>query len=327
MQTLRIEHTATPADLRRWDAFVLGHPGGTVFHRPAWLQLTSSWPVQLLLAYHEQELLGGFAFVVNTRRPLRRIMPPVLTSRFGPLVRPELAPTLRQAVYIRLLGALPRHDLIHLSTMDADASSALASAMNPARRYETPTHLKAPFEDTSALIASYASQIRRQIPKALDAGAQPIAQAEPAHAYALFRQAYATRGQEPRFTEGWFCKHFAALYADGMASLPGIVDASGRLVGALLLAEDPQTAYYMVSGINREALQGHAGAFLIHTALSYASNSGKSFDFNGSSIPGINTFFEKFQGNPATVVHFKKAQTGRGTLAMQLATLFKKPII
>jgi hypothetical protein len=240
---------------------------------------------------------------------------------------------LRQAVYTHLLSGLPRHDLIHLSTIATDASSALASALKPARCYETPTHLKAPITpvtpttDETALIASYASQIRRQLPKALEAGAQPLPQAEPAQAYALFQQAYARRGQQPRFNSHWFCEHFPALQAMGMASLPGIVDASGRLVGALLLAEDPKTTYYMVSGIDREALEGHAGAFLIHTALRYASNHGKIFDFNGSSIPSINTFFEKFQGDPATVVHLKKAQTGRGTLAMQLATLFKKPLI
>lgn len=330
MQALRIEHTTTPADLHRWDAFVLGHPEGSVFHRPQWLQHTSTWPVQLLLASYDHELLGGFAFVVNARHPLRRIMPPVLTSRFGPLVRPDIAPALRQTIYTHLLGGLPRHDLIHLSSITTDASVALVSALTSFRRYETPTHIKAPITpitDETALIASYASQIRRQLPKALEAGAQPIPQAEPSQAYALFRQAYATRGQRPRFTEHWFCKHFTALHADGMATLPGIVDASGRLVGALLLAEDTRTTYYIVSGIDREALNGHAGAFLIHSAIAYASNSGKFFDFNGSSIPGINTFFEKFQGKPASVMHLKKALTGRGSLALQLAILFKKPII
>jgi len=327
MQALRVECSTTPADLQRWDHFVLGHPSGSVFHRPQWLQHTSTWPVQVLLAYHHQTLVGGFAFVLNARRPLRRVMPPVLTSRFAPLVSPSLAPEQRLAVYEGLLKALPAYDLIHLSTLDALSSGELKTVMQHPRHNETPTHLKAPFVDESALIASYSTQIRRQLSKAQEAGAQPIAEADPMQAYALFSGAYAIRGQQPRFTQTWFSQHLDQLRAEGMASLPGVLDASGCLVGALLLAVDPKTVYYMVSGIDREALGGNAGAMLVHTALNYASTSGKSFDFNGSSIPGINTFFEKFQGEPATVVHLKKANTTRGSLAMHVATLFKKPII
>ena len=53
--------TAGPADFEAIDAFVLAHPGGTVFHRPHWGRAVShqfGHPQQDLLAFDGDALAG-----------------------------------------------------------------------------------------------------------------------------------------------------------------------------------------------------------------------------------------------------------------------------
>jgi hypothetical protein len=107
----------------------------------------------------------------------------------------------------------------------------------------------------------------------------------------------------------------------------GVADGGGSLVGALYLLFDRKTAFYIVSGVDKEALGGNTGALLVHFALRYAQDHGLLFDFNGSSIPGINEFFLKFKPDPQQVLQIRKAVSLKGRSALALANILGRSII
>lgn len=310
-----------------WDAFVASHPQGTIYHTTTWMLAGAPKTSGLLIARGPQDaILGGFSFALNTNRGLRRIIKPTLTARFGPLASPDLSDAQKSLVYDAIFRALPRHDLIGIATIDTHDAAILKSVLN-ASEQKYPTNLKTLPATPDELLTSYNSNIRRNIRQALAEGGKYVEQADVDMAYDLFQGAYQTRGDAPRFTRGQLHELIEHLSIFGCVALPGVNDQNGVLVAALLLFYDRKRAFYVVSGTDRDALGGNAGALLVHFALRFAQDRGLLFDFNGSSIDGINGFFRKFNPDPADVVHLRAAKSFKGRLAMLAGSITGRSVI
>jgi hypothetical protein len=73
------------------------------------------------------------------------------------------------------------------------------------------------------------------------------------------------------------------------------LDQNRQAQAALLTVEDGHTVYNLVSGRKKEAVRG-AMPLLLNEAIERAMEQGKNFDFEGSSIQRIATFFASFGG-------------------------------
>lgn len=80
------------------------------------------------------------------------------------------------------------------------------------------------------------------------------------------------------------------------------VDENENPHAALLTVEDGKTVYNLVSGRKSDAVRG-AIPLLLNHAIENALINGKSFDFEGSSIQRIATFFESFGGELTSFYH------------------------
>ncbi len=78
----------------------------------------------------------------------------------------------------------------------------------------------------------------------------------------------------------------------------GAVDKSGKVVAAAFLLYDHNTCYYLMGGKDYGAgIQG-SQELLLWEGIKFASLHSKEFDFEGSMIPGIESFFRGFGGKP-----------------------------
>lgn len=326
MMDLDVIH-AGESDFGTWDTFVASHPQGTIYHTSNWMLAGAPKSSGLLIAQNPKgETLGGFAYALNTKGGLRRILKPTLTARFGPLVAPDLPDAQKSLVYDAIFRALPRHDLIGLTTTDTHDAAIVRSVLSASER-RFPTNTKTLPGSPDELLASYSSNIRRNIRQALAEGGRYVEQADADMAYDLFEGAYQIRGDAPRFSREQLHTVIDQLSIFGSVALPGVNDQNGVLVAALLLFYDEKRAFYVVSGTDRDALGGNAGALLVHFALRFAQDRGLLFDFNGSSIEGINGFFKKFNPDPADVVHLRAAKSLKGRLALLYESLSGRPVI
>lgn len=73
------------------------------------------------------------------------------------------------------------------------------------------------------------------------------------------------------------------------------LDHNHEAHAALLTVEDAHTVYNLVSGRKNQAVRG-AMPLLLNEAIERAMDEGKNFDFEGSSIQRIATFFASFGG-------------------------------
>lgn len=318
---------AGESDFGTWDTFVASHPQGTIYHTSNWMLAGAPKSSGLLIAQNPKgETLGGFAYALNTKGGLRRILKPTLTARFGPLVAPDLPDAQKSLVYDAIFRALPRHDLIGLTTTDTHDAAIVRSVLSASER-RFPTNTKTLPSSPDELLVSYSSNIRRNIRQALAEGGRYVEQADADMAYDLFEGAYQIRGDAPRFSREQLHTVIDQLSIFGSVALPGVNDQNGVLVAALLLFYDEKRAFYVVSGTDRDALGGNAGALLVHFALRFAQDRGILFDFNGSSIEGINGFFKKFNPDHADVAHLRAARSLKGRLALVYESVTGKPVI
>lgn len=324
MDALRIVHADSQL-MEPWDTFVHSHPDGTLFHTSQWLLGQPESKANLILAIQGDTIVGGFAYTMNTKAGLKRIMRPALCSRFGPLVSDTL-PFEDQVWVMQALGkALPKHDL-RAFVSRGDRTNTLIRQVFGGTEQWVPTNTKLFPATVDALLETYQGGIRRNVRHALAEGGRMVAEADPTQAYALFERAYAYRGAEPRFGLELFVEQYERLRRAGCATLVGVAKGE-ELVGALYLIFDQKTAFYIVSGTDKDALGGNTGALLVHFALRFAQDRGLLFDFNGSSIPGINEFFLKFKPDPQQVLQLRKAVSLKGRMALALAKILGKSII
>ncbi|MCE8192370.1 GNAT family N-acetyltransferase [Porphyromonas gingivalis] len=92
----------------------------------------------------------------------------------------------------------------------------------------------------------------------------------------------------------------------------GCEDSEGRLLAAVFLAHDHNTAYTIASGQIREGQGRNAGAFALYEAIWRACEMEgiHTFDFEGSMLEGVEGFFRSFGGVQTPYFRLSKGRIG-----------------
>lgn len=92
----------------------------------------------------------------------------------------------------------------------------------------------------------------------------------------------------------------------------GCEDSEGRLLAAVFLAHDHNTAYTIASGQIREGQGRNAGAFALYEAIWRACEMEgiHTFDFEGSMLEGVEGFFRSFGGIQIPYFRLSKGRIG-----------------
>lgn len=77
-------------------------------------------------------------------------------------------------------------------------------------------------------------------------------------------------------------------------------NASGEIVAVAFFLYDKNTCYYLLGGKDYRLSTQGVQEFLLWEGIKFASAVSKEFDFEGSMIPGIESFFRGFGGTPRT---------------------------
>lgn len=80
----------------------------------------------------------------------------------------------------------------------------------------------------------------------------------------------------------------------GLVSVEMALDR-GEVQGAIAICHGAETDHYLLSGRRRGAVSGVI-PWLIWSSLRTAMSQGRSFDFEGSMLPGVSQFYDQFRG-------------------------------
>lgn len=102
-------------------------------------------------------------------------------------------------------------------------------------------------------------------------------------------------------------KTLALFLSKQRKALPrSVKNSTGETISTALFFTDEHRIYYLLAASSQEGRKTSANALLLYEAIKEFSGQQKIFDFEGSEIPGVRFFFEKFGPKLQSYYHYKK---------------------
>ncbi len=290
----------TADEFAAWDEAVLSCPAATLFHTTTWLAVGGK-AFTIYGAFDGMELIGGFvAEYEKLKNDVRISARSRLTPYSGQAVflspsKRSSAITARKAV-AELAAERLKRDLrrvnVRLSPYTPDVQPYLWAGYTAAVRY---TYL-VDVSCAETVWANLDENHRRSIKQAEKSGLTVDVGVRAKDCVELFR---ASR-ESPAWWEDLLASYTRALSPSGMCRTFGIRDSDGALASAIFLVCDRYRSYYMLGGYRQQddRISRAATTFGLWEAMRYTREELglKTFDLEGSMIPGVELFFRKFGG-------------------------------
>jgi len=310
--------TLTAEQFEQWDALVSISPHGTVFHHSWWLEATGS-EFKILGYWNEDgSLIGGIPLPFKKRAGLILYHSPQLTPYLGPIFDlTAVDKTVEKLFIMRQFG-----EELALAIRGFDSLSYTAGAAAP----DLQGFLWAGFcadlgytfrIEAGTTIDQAFAQISRTHRQKLNKSAEyTIETVDDVSVLAkLSSQTFERQGIARPYTENYLQR----LWQEVSKRKRGIVyiarDLNGRPAAALLTVYDDRTTHQIVSGMDMAVPNSPGGGLLTWRAICDALNAGRTFDFEGSGIRGVEQYYRRWGGQAKTVWHLKKTGSLRGLLA------------
>ncbi|HET6143373.1 MAG TPA: GNAT family N-acetyltransferase [Candidatus Acidoferrales bacterium] len=315
--------TLSPEQFEQWDALVSLSPHGTVFHYSWWLQATGS--DFKILGYWDEHgnLVGGIPLPYKKRAGLMLYHSPQLTPYLGPVFDLTAVDKTPNALLImrevgeQLAQAIRGYDsLIYTAGATApDLQGFLWAGFHADLGYtfriEAGTTVDRAFQ-----------QISRTHRQKLNKGAEYLIEtaADVSVLSKLSNHTFERQGIARPYNEHYLQR----LWEEASRRNRGVIytarDVYGAYAAALFIVYDYRSSYQIVSGVDMTVPNSPAGGLLTWRGICDALNAGRTFDFEGSSIRGVEQYYRRWGGQAHPVWHLKKT----GSLSGSLAKLFLK---
>jgi len=141
--------------------------------------------------------------------------------------------------------------------------------------------------------------------------------------FRICQDSFQQKGNAFPFTHS-FLKHYTAHLVKRKAlQLYGVKDKAGIIMAVAGILQDQATSTLILSGHNSEKIKRGANEWLIYQCIQQALKTSDYFDFEGSMIPEIESFYRKFGGTFVPYLNVYK-NTTRRFFTNRLRSFFKK---
>lgn len=308
----------SPEHFEQWDALVSLSPHGTVFHYSWWLQATAS-EFKILGYWNDNgELVGGIPLPFKRRAGLTLYHAPQLTPYLGPIF--DLTSVDKTAERLLIMREVGEHLARAIRGFDSLAYTAGAAAP------DLQGFLWADFRadlgytfriEAGTTVDQAFQQISRTHRQKLNKSAEYIIEtADDVSVLSnLSNQTFERQGIARPYSEAYLHRLWHEAHKRNRGVVYTARDLNGRYAAALFIVYDYRASYQIVSGVDMAVPNSPAGGLLTWRGICDALNAGRTFDFEGSRIRGVEQYYRRWGGQAHPVWHLKKSGSLRGTIA------------
>jgi len=298
----------------KWDAWVMSRPEGCVFYSTHWLRALSGIEPTVVVAKGDyNRIIGGFAFVEMPKKMgFTQIIPPVYTPFFAPFLpdKTQFEPEVREGFIRELIEFIKPFDGMRWRSFSEGDESIFGKFA-----IESVPSITMLLANPATAEESYSRSLKSKLSKAIKSGlitkkAIPINEVFP-----LVKESMALNKREVPLAEIAFIKAFEELQLVELVFTLGVYSAEGQLLAAGIYAKDLQRVYNLVIGTPRNDTFPEAASVLHHSAIEESAKLGLIFDFEGSSIPGVHTFYSRFKPQEVPINRYSFAGSAKSKLA------------
>lgn len=287
----------------------------TLFQQPWWLDAAARNRWDEVQIEEGGRVVARLPFMVKERLGFRALVKPKLTQTLGPWTleypgeKPATALNRQNELYRKLIQALPKHDLFwqNFAPQVTNWQPFYWEHFSQSTRYTYALDLAQSENDLYGALSKSKRQDIRRAEKSLvidrTCGVDDL--------MALVRMTFSRRELPVPYSLDYLERIHAAVDEHGIGSILVARDrVSGQPHGATYTISDGQRTYLLVSGQNPELRHSGSGALLTWTAIKDSMHTSSVFDFEGSMMKEIASFYRGFGGRQ--VPYFEVERFWRG---------------
>jgi hypothetical protein len=295
-----------------------------LFQQPWWLDAVApgSWDVAEVVK--DGEIIGRLPFVRKRRFGLTILSQPELTPFLGPWIKPGTGKThtrleREHEIIGSLIDALPKHD-VFMQHFHHSITNCLQFYWHGFTQHAYYKYIIEDLSDHDKIWAGFRKTVRAHIRKAeREVIVRPIEDIE--IFIALNDMVYERQGISPAYSVDMVRRIDAACRARGVRRIFLAEGADGTPHASLYLVWDSESAYSLMSGNDPRLRSSGAISLLRWEALKFASQVTRRYDFAGSMLQPVETFFRAFGARQVQYAELKRGRTLRGQLALMVHEL------
>lgn len=308
-----------PEEYAAWDRLVDRSVHGTVFHYSWWLQATSPDLQVLVVRDHDSRLLAGVPLPKKRSAFLRLYHAPLLTPYLGPIF--DL--TGITSNYDRLFAMRTQGELLARSLPSFDSFRYMAGAGGPDLQgflwagfrvqlaYTFRFSAQSSLEDiASAMSRTHAQKLSKA--KRLKLTVSKHSNIETL--ISLNTMVFARQNRQPPYSPELVRRLWRESSARNRARLYLAHTADGLPVAGLFTVNDDRSTYQIISGVDTSLPDVPGGNLVLWEAIQEAIQEGRDFDFEGSSLRGVEVFYRRWGATAVPVWRIEKSGSIRGAL-------------
>ncbi len=307
-----------------WDDFVERSPQGAIYAKSWYLQALNC-PFQLLAVMDGERIIAGIALTKNGRGEYAN---PYLGKYLGVYYAEFDGNFYTQETKRRKATELLLSELVKLPTFNyffhPNFETYLPFHKNDfdnRLRYSYWINLKA--QSLSKIEEQFHSKLRSEIKFAQKQNYQLVTDIDIASFYKICKQTFLQKSAKFPFTAAFFESYCQQLIDLEILKIRGIKNEAGQLMAAIGLLRTPKVTTLILSGFDKKYIGRGANELLIYEGIQLAKKQSDWFDFEGSMIPEIESFYRKFGGAFRPYMTVYKVNT-RQFLVNQLRKLIRR---
>jgi hypothetical protein len=310
-------------DYPEWDNLIDRSPHGTIFHYSWWLQTTAVDFKILAIRNERGALIAGLPVPFRRRLGLTLLHSPALTPYLGPIFDlPDTNSASERLFFMRSHG-----ETLAQNVRSFDSFRCVAGACAPDLQgflwagFQVYLAYTFRFSATHSLDQISAGMSRthvQKVTKALRLNLTVTRDEGLEDAILLNCKTFERQGLKPSFCPDLLRRLWHAARSRERANLYVARTSDNKPAATLLTVHDNRTTYQIVSGVNPE-LRDVPGAYLVlWNALQDSIRASRDYDFEGSSLRGVESFYRRWGATAMPVWRIEKAGSGSGALLQLL---------
>ncbi len=279
-----------------WDTFVAESPQGSIFSTSVFLNALRA-QYRIAVFYNDEGIIAGIVLAKNL---LRAYANPLFAKYLGILLPPERENT----KYIYNLAR--EHKLIYALIENLSLYRSFDYTFHPnftnwlpfywaGYRQETRyTYCFPDISDIKVILDNVHSRVRRNLRKAERHNVSFCSKIDPPSFYAINRLTFERQGGKPPFSFKALKCLYRELKQKEQIHLLGVRNKADKLVAVAGVVNDEKCSYLLFNGMDHRLSDVGANTKLIIETLAYCNKLAPMFDFEGSMIRGIESFYQSF---------------------------------
>lgn len=300
----------TPTQYTLWDDFVEQSPQGAIYAK-SWYFQALQCPFQLLAVMDEETIVAGIALTKNGRGDYAN---PYMGKYLGIYYSDFEGNAYTQETKRRKATELLLRELVKLPTFDYFFHPNFETYLpfykkdfDNRLRYSYWIPLKS--QSLAAIEKKFYTKLRSKIKFAQKQNYQLTTDLDITSFYSICQQTFLQKNTKFPFTQSFFeyyCQHLVDLK---ILKLIGVKNKEGHIMAAIGLLMTRKVTTLILSGIDRNNIQRGANELLLYEGIRLAKEQSDWFDFEGSMITEIESFYRQFGGDYRPYMTIYKTST------------------